>query len=211
MRARVSRTSSQASVKDCARPLAPLDQRHGVLDRRVEVQVVQLEPGARLPQPVRVDVHQRHRSPVHPGEHEGRAGDGAGDAEPGADALRERGLAGAERAGEHHDVAGPQPAREPAAEGPGRLQVGQLLRHGEGELAGDDLDGPQLAPAPVQVAGGVQHQRVAGRGERLAGLVGAGDPPPPAHAAAFTASARSSASSRRGSPLGPKRSAALGW
>ena len=58
--------------------------------------------GSAGPQPVGVDVHQRHRPPagsaVHPGDHEGRRGDRRRAPQPGADALGQRGLAGAERA-----------------------------------------------------------------------------------------------------------------
>ena len=46
-------------------------------------------------------------------------------AEPVADALRERGLARAERAGEHHEVPGAQHGRERTPVRAGRVGVGQ--------------------------------------------------------------------------------------
>ncbi|BDZ55544.1 hypothetical protein GCM10025870_26170 [Agromyces marinus] len=57
------------------------------------------------------------------GEHEGRALDRAADAQPVADPARERRLAGAERPGEHDEVAGTQLPAEVAPERLHRLGV----------------------------------------------------------------------------------------
>jgi hypothetical protein len=73
-------------------------------------------------------VHQRHpATAVHAGQYERRRGDRPGHAEAGADPLGERGLAGAERAGENDEVAGPQQLGEPAAERLGVGDRGQLV------------------------------------------------------------------------------------
>ena len=107
-------------------PLAPLDDGDGLVEGGVEVEVVELGDAA---EPVGVGVHQR-RSPdlagVHAGDDEGRRGDRAADAEPGAEPLGERRLAGAERAGEHDQVAGRELAGDGAAEAAHRLGVGRL-------------------------------------------------------------------------------------
>ena len=63
------------------------------------------------------------------GEHEGRALHRAAHAESGADAAGQRGLAGAERAREHHEVAGAQLRAEVAAERLHGLGVGDLEPH----------------------------------------------------------------------------------
>ena len=86
--------------------LAPLDDGDRVVERGVEVEVVELGDAA---EPVGVDVHQRRavaQRRVHPGDHERRRRDVAAHAEAGAEPLGERRLAGAELAGEHHQVAG---------------------------------------------------------------------------------------------------------
>ena len=74
-------------------PLAPLDHGDGLVERGVEVEVVELGDAA---EPVGVDVHQRGAADlarVHPRDHERRRGDRPADAEPGAEALGERRLA----------------------------------------------------------------------------------------------------------------------
>ena len=55
---------------------------------------------------------------VHAGDHERRRGHVAADPQPGAEPLRQRGLAGAQLAREHHDVAGPQHGRQRRRRGP---------------------------------------------------------------------------------------------
>jgi hypothetical protein len=99
-------------------PFAPLHERDRLLQRRVEVERVDL--AERIPyaaQPVGVDVHQRHPTAlVHPGDHERGRRHLAADAETRADALRERGLAGPERTHQQHEVAGAQHGSERPAE-----------------------------------------------------------------------------------------------
>ena len=80
-------------------PLAPLDHGDRLVERGVEVEVVELGDAA---EPVGVDVHQRRpvaERRVHPRDHERRRRDVAAHAEPGAEPLGERRLAGAELAG----------------------------------------------------------------------------------------------------------------
>src|SRR4051794_10888175 len=86
---------------------APLDDGDAGGCAGVEVEVVQLAGSA---QPVGVDVHQggpAGASGVHAGQHEGGRDDGARDAEPLPEALRQGGLAGTQLAGEDQEVAGP--------------------------------------------------------------------------------------------------------
>ena len=60
---------------------------------------------------VEVEVRHRHAAVVAARDREARARHGAGDAERAARAAHERRLAGAELAGDEHDVAGPQALR----------------------------------------------------------------------------------------------------
>ena len=83
----------------------------------VQVEVVDVGHAA---QPVGVDVHQRHPAvAVHAGDDERRRGDRLADAEAGADALRQRGLAGPERPDQDDEVAGPQQPAEGRGPAPG--------------------------------------------------------------------------------------------
>src|SRR5439155_18971673 len=92
---------------------------HRVVDRRVQVQVVDLAGGT---QPVRVDVHERHPpAAVYPGDDERRRGDLTGYVESGADALCQRGLPGAERPAQQHQVTRSQDTTQRPAEVPGVL------------------------------------------------------------------------------------------
>ena len=125
----------------------------GVLDVGVEVEVVELGGVAEA---VGVDVHERGlvggQRGVDAGDHEGGRGDVAAYAEPLADALGHRGLAGAEVAGEDHQVAGPQERGQPAAEGvrvvggaqdPGDREEPQ---HGQAVAVAARLDVPLPTP-----------------------------------------------------------------
>ena len=98
--------------------LAPLDHRDRVVQRRVEVEVVELLDA---PEPVGVDVDQGR-----PLTADGctRAITNVGEVisprtpRPGADPLGQRGLPGTEVAGEDDDVAAPEYAGQGDAEGP---------------------------------------------------------------------------------------------
>src|SRR4051812_9772637 len=105
--------------------LAPFHDGHRLLGGRVEIQVVDVGDAA---QPVGVDVHQRHPAAgVHPRDDERRRGDRLTDPESGADALRQRGLPGAERTVEDDEVARPQQGGEGLPERPGVLHPRELL------------------------------------------------------------------------------------
>ena len=97
--------SRVGKLLDLAR--APLDDRHRVVGRDVEIEIVDLVQRA---EPVGVDVHERESAAMHAGDDEGRRHDVALHAEAGADALHERGLAGTERSAEHDQIAGAQDA-----------------------------------------------------------------------------------------------------
>ena len=106
---------SDAELLDHA--LAPLDDGHRLLHGGVQVEVVDLRTRVgRGAQAVRVGVHQRDLTaargvrPVHPGDDEGRGRDVPPYPQAGADALHQRGLAGAQRAGQHDQIAGAQQA-----------------------------------------------------------------------------------------------------
>src|SRR5829696_4760487 len=87
--------------------LAPLNDYHGVGEVGVEVERVHVLDAA---EPVRVDVHERHPwTLVHARDDERRRGDRPPDAEPGADAAGQRGLASAERTGEYDEVTRGEP------------------------------------------------------------------------------------------------------
>jgi hypothetical protein len=101
--------------------LAPLHYGHRLVQAGVEVEVVDLVDAAEA---VRVHMHQWQRALVHPGDDKGGRGHLPADAQRGADALDQRGLAGAERTVEDHQVAGPEQAREPAAERTGVVHSG---------------------------------------------------------------------------------------
>jgi hypothetical protein len=111
-------------------PLSPLDDGHGVLERGVEVEVVELVDAA---EPIGVDMHQR-RSAVEgwvlPGDHEGGRGDLAPHLEPLTDALRERRLSGPQLTAEHDQVTGAELLREGLAERPHRLGIGHVVEEG---------------------------------------------------------------------------------
>ena len=97
-------------------PVAPLD--HGDASSS-EVSRSRSSSSSDAAEPVGVDVHQRRAADerrVHPGDDERRRGDRAAHAEALADALGERGLAGAEAAGEHDR----SPARSSAPSAPAR-------------------------------------------------------------------------------------------
>ena len=92
-------TASRDAREVLDQSLSPLHDDHTLLERVLEVEVGEVErAGAGVAQAVGVDVQQRDGPAVAPGEHEGRAGDGALHAQPRREALGQRGLAGAERA-----------------------------------------------------------------------------------------------------------------
>jgi hypothetical protein len=96
--------------------LAPLHHRDRTADISVQVQIVHF---SRAGQPVGVRVHQRRAAaerPVDPGNDESRRGHRAADVQPLADPLDERGLPGAERSTEHHQVTGAQQGCQPLAQ-----------------------------------------------------------------------------------------------
>ena len=98
-------------------------------------------------QPVRVDVHERraaHERRMRPRDHERRALHRSAHAEPGADAARERRLAGAERTGEHHEVAGAQHPPDSLAE--------RLHGVGRGDLAAPSSGVEAVTPTPAGAA-----------------------------------------------------------
>src|SRR5579859_312489 len=101
---------------------APLDHGHRGRHGLVQVQVVDLGGAG---EPVGVGVHQV-RAPgqrrVHPGDHERRRGDRPAHPEAGPDALDQGGLARSQPANEDDQVAGPEQARQPPAEGPHRVR-----------------------------------------------------------------------------------------
>ncbi len=138
-------TSSQESLASSSEPRAPLDHDHGTVE--VEVEVVEQGGAA---EPVGVDVHERRAAGevrVGAREHEGGALHRPPHAEAVADAAGQRGLARAERAGEQHEVAGAQPAREFASERLHRGGVGRLDAHHAASRRGP---APGCAP-PVYV------------------------------------------------------------
>src|SRR5581483_2991605 len=120
--------------------LAPFDQRDALLELLLDAELVELLDPL---EPVDVDVAEADAPLVLPDERERRAHHRAVDVEPAPDALGQRRLAGAEFAGEHHDVACPQDAAP------------QLLAQGPGLLDGtaDDLHGIRTRragrPGPV--------------------------------------------------------------
>ena len=134
-------------------PLSPLDDGDRLVERGVEIEVVELVGAA---EPVGVDVHQRraagHRR-VLAGDHERRRGDVAAHREPRADALGERRLAGAELAAEHDQVAGPELLGEGLAEGahrrrhPGR-RTGRCGVAGAARRTGSSAGSPGTRGAP---------------------------------------------------------------
>ena len=95
--ARARSTSSRASASCSAMP--PPHSTAVTTARGVDVQIEVVDLVER-PQPVGVDVHERELAGrsgrVHPGDDEGRRHDMTLDAQPGADALHQRGLARAE-------------------------------------------------------------------------------------------------------------------
>ena len=119
--------SRRESLDVVDQPGSPLDDD----DRVVEVEVEVVDEGC-VAEPIGVDVHERGavgEVRVGSGEHEGGALHRAAHAESGADAAGQRGLAGAERAREHHEVAGAQLRAELAAERLHGLGVDDLEPH----------------------------------------------------------------------------------
>ena len=130
--------------------LPPLDDRHRLGRRRVEVEVVDVGDAA---QPVGVDVHQGHPPvPVHAGDDEGRRGDRLPDAEARTDPLGERGLPGAQRADQDDEVARPEHL------GQGPAQGVRVLRPREHVLAS------HAAPLPSEAATARRSASSAARG-----------------------------------------------
>ena len=90
---------------------------------------------------------------MHPRDHEGRRGDVAAHAEPLADPLRQRRLAGAEVAGQDHQVAVARArvashspnARVSSAVRSTRV-IGSILQHVQAVAVAAGLDVPELAP-----------------------------------------------------------------
>src|SRR5690606_9738488 len=106
--------------------LAPLDDRHRLLQRRVEVEVVHLQVAA---EPVGVGVDQRRATAerrVDAGDDERGRGDRPPHLEPFGDALHGRGLPGAERARQDQQVAGAEQGGQPRAVRAGLLGGAQL-------------------------------------------------------------------------------------
>src|SRR6185312_2561118 len=97
-----------------AHAVAPLHDGHRVAPHEVvEPEVVQL---LQVVEPVHVDVHERRGGVVFAHDGERGAHDRLADAERDRDPLGEHGLAGAELAVEHHDVAGAQQRADAAPE-----------------------------------------------------------------------------------------------
>jgi len=131
--------------------LAPLDDGDGVLQGAVEVERVDLGEGLET---VGVDVDEGGPLPqarVGAGDDEGGRGDLAAHAEPGADALGEGGLPGAEVPGEDDEVAGAQDAGEAAPELAGGLGVGGLPGGHEGSSCETWVRGMRL-PSRVTIS-----------------------------------------------------------
>ena len=86
----------------------PLHDDHCTIELLVDLQVVEVECSG-LAQAVGVNVHERQRSLVHPGDDERRAGHATADAEPLTDPLRKGCLAGAQRTAQDNEIASLQP------------------------------------------------------------------------------------------------------
>src|SRR4051794_32442819 len=116
----------------------PLDDGDRVLQRGVEVEVVELHGrlrrACRRAQTVGVDVHQRRPADqrgMHSRDHEGGRGDAAPHLQRRSESLGQRGLPGTEVTTEHHQVSWPQQTCEALTDRPGVVGC-----------AGDDLHGP---------------------------------------------------------------------
>ncbi len=142
---RLISTSSRVVGKSLGEPLPPLHDRDRLLERRVEVEVVELLDAT---EPVGVDVHQRRpalQRGVHAGDDEGRRRDVTPHTQSGADPLGEGGLAGPEVTAEDDQVAGREHGGEPSAER-ARVIAGSRL-----DLHGQDLHQPDQRPVAVDL------------------------------------------------------------
>ena len=109
--------------------LTPLDDGDRLVQRGVQVEVVDL---GQVAEPVGVHVHQGRTAGqrrVHPRDHERRRGDRPAHPEPGPEAAGERGLARTEVSAEQHEVSGPEQSGHPAPEVLGVLGGGQRDGH----------------------------------------------------------------------------------
>ena len=122
--------------QEAGRPVRPFQQHHGVLGQVVEAELGEF---ARAFQPVQVGVHDRKpRQVVGLDQREGRARhrDVRIVGEIADHGAGERGLAGAEIAGQRHQIAGLERGRDVGDEPLGGLLVGE--RHGEARSAGGE-------------------------------------------------------------------------
>ena len=121
--------------KSLDQPRAPFDDGHGLLQRRLEIEVRELGERA---DPVGVDMDEGHRSRMYPRDHERRRRHRSAHAETGTDALRQGRLAGAEATGEDDEVARAQHRSQRTTERPHRGWVAHRHRqHQRGHHGAD--------------------------------------------------------------------------